>query len=378
MYMPTERKEGAQRRRGVGFSRAKGPAEHMSWTSLAVYLALVLAWLLYCGLHTFHIGRMPLPRSQALAIGVSFAAFVSLAAAWVMLGLRVLGRRLGWSHQPGLLDRRWVRVALLLLLVLSAGAYLYGRYVEPRWLVVRELRLGQAGRDAVRIAVISDLHITKDGPPWTELARAVNDTRPDMILLLGDTLNRGAALPVLHRVLGAMKAPRGKFAVRGNWEAWYWSQLPLLEGTGFRWLQGPSPTVTRTVRGITVHLAGLPYRDGRAPGDAEALVSRLPADGGWRLFLYHTPDLAPVPSADLYLAGHTHGGQVALPFFGALVTLSHHGKRFERGRVQVGRTVVYTNPGIGVEPMIPLRVGVRPEVTLVKLGRRGATTGVAR
>jgi predicted MPP superfamily phosphohydrolase len=89
------------------------------------------------------------------------------------------------------------------------------------------------------------------------------------------------------------------------------------------------------------------------------------------VLLYHTPDLAPqVPSADLYLAGHTHGGQISLPFFGALVTLSRHGKRFERGRVQVGRTVVYTNPGIGVEPAIPLRLGVPPEVTLVRLGER--------
>jgi hypothetical protein len=331
----------------------------------------VAAWLLYCGLHTFHIGRMPLPRSQALAIGVSFAVFVSLAAAWVMLGLRVLGKRLGWSQEPNLLDRTWVRVALLALLVLAAAAYLYGRYVEPRRLVVRDLALGQVEADSVRIAVISDLHISEDRPPWTKLAAKVNGTRPDMILLLGDTLNREAALPVLQRALKQMKAPEGKFAIRGNWEAWYWSHLPLLDGTGFRWLDEKAPTVTRNIRGVTVHLVGLPYRDDRPRGDAEALLSRLPDDDGWRLFLYHTPDLATrVPSADLYLAGHTHGGQIALPLFGALVTLSRHGKRFERGRTQVGSTVVYVNPGIGVEPIIPLRLGVPPEVTLVRLGRR--------
>ena len=58
----------------------------------------------------------------------------------------------------------------------------------------------------------------------------------------------------------------------------------------------------------------------------------------------------------------------SIPFFGALVTLSRYGKRFERGLYRVGDTHLYVNPGIGVEPMVPLRIGVRPEVTLFVLG----------
>jgi len=370
-------------------------------TPLLLYLGALVWWTLFCAYHTFHIGRMPLPRSQAVALGLTFALGLSLAAAWVALGLRLAARLLARtagglfrgasSSEPGKttdeplhpLDRRWIRVCLLTLLVLAVGLYLYGRYVEPRSLVVRELSLGRPasravsgsrarpalqGRPpaerAVRIAVISDLHM--DGRPWTELAATVNRTRPDLILMLGDTLNRRRALPALHQTLRAMRAPGGKFAVQGNWEAWYWHDLPLLEGTGFRWLRG---AMTLHLHGVRVHLVGLPYRDGDHGRRAERLLSRLPRPG-WRVFLYHTPDMAlDVPSADLYLAGHTHGGQISLPFFGALVTLSRYGKRFERGAKRVGRTLVYTNPGIGVEPMIPLRIGVRPEVTLVKLGQ---------
>ena len=334
---------------------------------LLVHLALVTAWLVYCGVHTFHIGRMPLPRGQALALGGTFALAVSLLGAWALLGLRLLRRLLGGTPDPSIFDRRWVQLGLLLLLALCAALFVYGRHVEPRWLVVRELALGQPTGQPVRIAVISDLHISGDRSPWTDLARTVNATDPDLILLLGDTLNRGAALPVLHRTLSAMRARHGKYAVQGNWEAWYWNELPLLEGTGFRWLDHHA--ISRTIHGIPLHLLGLPYRDGDHGNRAERLLVRLPRPG-WRIFLYHTPDMADeVPSADLYLAGHTHGGQVSLPLYGALVTLSRHGKRFERGRSQVGRTVVYVNPGIGVEPMIPLRIGVRPEVTLVTLGR---------
>jgi predicted MPP superfamily phosphohydrolase len=156
--------------------------------------------------------------------------------------------------------------------------------------------------------------------------------------------------------------------VHGNWEAWYWGDLPLLAGTGFRWLHDRRTSIE--IKGQTLHLVGLPYRDDATGAAAERLLSRIRGPG-WRILLYHTPDLAEeVPSADLYLAGHTHGGQIALPFYGALVTLSRHGKRYERGLRRNGNTLVYVNPGIGVEPMVPLRIGVRPEVTLLTLGAR--------
>jgi len=333
---------------------------------LLLYLVALLAWLVYCAVHTFFIGRMPLPRGQAVALGAVIALALSLIGTWGLMGLRGLRRLFGAAPDPLWLDRPWARIGLLALLGLTAALVIYGRYVEPRWLVVRELALGGPAQRPVRIAVISDLHISGDRAPWTGLAAAVNATNPDLILMLGDTLNRASALPVLHRALAAMRAREGKYAIRGNWEAWYWHDLPLLQGTGFRWLDGRP--VTRQIHGIHVHLCGLSYRDGDHDGRGEAMLTRLPP--GWRLFLYHTPDMAPdVPSADLYLAGHTHGGQISFPFYGALVTLSRHGKRFERGRVQLGRTTVYVNPGIGVEPMIPLRIGVRPEITLVTLGR---------
>ncbi len=333
-----------------------------------LWLVACVGFVLWSGCRTFHVGRMVLPRSQAVALALCIVALATLVLGWLRLLGWSLGRRAGWGGGPSLLDSVAVRGFLAASLVAVVLLFAYGRWVEPRWVAVRELDLGELTgiEEPVRIAVISDLHVEGWRRPWAGLAERVNALRPDLIVFLGDTLNRAAALPALRRVLGSMSAPHGKLAVRGNWDVWYWGNLVLLGGTGFEWLDGERRL---RVRGQDLRLVGLPYADGETGLRARRLLE-LPAPG-WRLFLYHTPDLAPrLRSADLYLSGHTHGGQVSLPLFGALVTLSDHGKRFERGRYELGSTTLYVSPGIGVEPLIPLRLGVRPEVLLVRLGRK--------
>lgn len=90
--------------------------------------------------------------------------------------------------------------------------------------------------------------------------------------------------------------------------------------------------------------------------------------------MYHSPDLVedlPPNAVDLYVAGHTHGGQVALPFYGALVTLSRFGKKYEAGLYHVGDTTLYVNRGIGMEggPAPRVRFCARPEITVFEIGR---------
>jgi predicted MPP superfamily phosphohydrolase len=91
------------------------------------------------------------------------------------------------------------------------------------------------------------------------------------------------------------------------------------------------------------------------------------------LFLYHTPDLileaAGTGRVDLYCAGHTHGGQVALPVYGALVTLSKFGKKYESGLHREGQTSLYVTRGVGMEGGSAPRVRffARPEITVIEL-----------
>ncbi|MHC4240332.1 MAG: hypothetical protein ACYSUC_11380 [Planctomycetota bacterium] len=72
-------------------------------------------------------------------------------------------------------------------------------------------------------------------------------------------------------------------------------------------------------------------------------------------------------NVDLYLAGHTHGGQIALPFYGALITLSKFGKKYESGMHKVDDTVLYVNRGIGGHAW-SMRFFARPEITVFDIG----------
>jgi predicted MPP superfamily phosphohydrolase len=89
----------------------------------------------------------------------------------------------------------------------------------------------------------------------------------------------------------------------------------------------------------------------------------------FRIFLYHTPDLAPEAAQagmDLQLSGHTHGGQLRIPFYGALYAASLYGKAFESGRREIGNLTLYVSRGIGLEGggAPRMRFNCPPEIVL--------------
>lgn len=156
------------------------------------------------------------------------------------------------------------------------------------------------------------------------------------------------------------------FAVRGNWDVWYWYNQNLFEGTGVRALNGEPEKIE--INGVPIRLAGIFVDSERKTAET---IRQIPKNE-FSIFLYHYPDLIePVSDAeiDLYCAGHTHGGQVAMPFYGALVTLSKFGKKYEGGTYEVGKTSLNVNRGIGMEggntPRV--RFWARPEITVIDI-----------
>jgi len=152
---------------------------------------------------------------------------------------------------------------------------------------------------------------------------------------------------------------------------------PVLEAAGITVLEDRAAEV-RTGR-YHLWVMGVTCTHDRA-ADADRL-RRLLAEappGALTLLLYHTPDLMPQAAAlgvDLYLAGHTHGGQWRLPGFGAIVTSSRYGKRYEAGHYQEGNTHLYVSRGLGLEGFGTPRARFfcRPELVVVDLlGRAGA------
>jgi predicted MPP superfamily phosphohydrolase len=271
--------------------------------------------------------------------------------------------------------RTELRVAALSVFALLGlgGCVAWGVEVEADWLeVTREevptphLPAGQR----LRIVLLSDLHVGGPTRALEALPARVNALSPDLLVYTGDSLNDAAGLPELHRVLSAIQTRYGRFAVKGNHDVWYWGDQDLFGGGVANELQGEP---VRVANGLLT-LCGAPY--GLWPRLARCLDE---APSGLRVVAYHTPDAVEDLASykpDLYLAGHTHGGQVRLPLYGAIATASRYGKKYEMGRYQVGETTLYVTRGVGFEPEPAPRIRFlcRPEIAVIDL----VGTGPAR
>jgi len=251
---------------------------------------------------------------------------------------------------------------------LAAGAGVlciaWGFLVEPYWLEVRRVTVPSAkvpaGSRGIRIVHISDLHCDPKPRLEERLPGVIAAERPDLIVFTGDALNSPAGLPIFQRCMRELATIAPLFCVKGNWDF----QRGIFDGTGARELDDARERIE--VGGVPVQVCGVAFgREIKIP----SLLRETPREE-LTVFLHHYPDeihAAAEAGVDLYCAGHTHGGQVALPFYGALVTLSRFGKRFEGGLYRVGSTWLNVNRGIGMEGGRAPRVRfcARPEVTVI-------------
>jgi predicted MPP superfamily phosphohydrolase len=300
---------------------------------------------------------------MTFAESIRVGLFVTAVVAVLFFAARTLIGVLG-----GTIKKSWKTHSILGLAAAGILCMLYGRLVEPYWLSVSRVSIASPkvprGAQPVRIAHISDVH--SDPSPRLEerLPAAIAAEKPDVIVFTGDSLNSPDGLPVFKAFLKKLSAIAPTFVVKGNWDTWFWSDLALFDGTGAVELNGAGRVLR--VRGIKVGIAGLAVENERS---LDRALAGIPQDA-LSVFLYHTPDLIKEVSlrqVDLYCAGHTHGGQVALPGYGALITFSKFGKQYEAGLYREGKTSLYVNRGIGMEGgSVPrVRFWARPELTII-------------
>jgi len=308
-----------------------------------------------------HISAIELASAFAV---VGFLASIYVIEAFLLLRafvIKLMNRRV----PSGLRTKPALTVHALAVIIIIFG--LYGYFIEPYWLDVREvtLKTGKLKNITLTIAQISDLHCDTRLRNELKLASIINSFRPDLVVFTGDAVNTLKAVPVFENTLGAMEAGIGKFAVRGNFDTVYYGNVDLFSGTGFEDLDKKAVRLTKG--GEEFYISGLDYiyHNTLWPG----VLGQVPPDR-YSIFLYHTPSLiesiAPSYNVDLYLSGHTHGGQVAVPFYGAILTFSKYGKKYEAGLYKVGPVALYVNRGIGMEGgFVPrIRFFSRPEITI--------------
>jgi predicted MPP superfamily phosphohydrolase len=305
-------------------------------------------------------------NSEKIVALVFLASIATVYALEICLIAAFACRRLKHTKDP---PTRLSKAALLInaLAVIGIICFVYGYFIEPYWVEVTtfEIQTEKLKRTSLRLLHISDTHCER---PRNEkkLVKLVNGLEPDIIVFTGDTLNSPKALPMFKKTLNSLNAKLGKFAVRGNFDVRFWHDLDLFTGTGFKALD--AETVTLQKDGEKFRITGL---NCKYSSRFSEVLAKIP-DDSFSIFLYHFSDLVEELehfNVDLYLCGHTHGGQVAMPFYGALITLSKFGKKYEAGMYNVGDTMMYVNRGIGMEGGIAPRVRflARPEITVFEI-----------
>jgi len=252
---------------------------------------------------------------------------------------------------------------------LATAAAVDGFLVTPGRLRTTDHALGSPGtRPKVRLAQVSDLHLRSMGRLETQLLTALHDSRADLLLFTGDMIDRRLDLWRLETFLRECPAGPRRFAILGNWE--YWAGVPtealerLYDRHGVELLVNRSVEVA--VAGTRVRVTGLDDLRGGRPDPSTALESSAPTPN--HLVLAHCPlcrDSVALPAehpADLMLAGHTHGGQVAV--FGHPLVLPEGSGRYVAGWYRDAGPPMYVSRGIGTS-LLPVRLGTPPELVRI-------------
>lgn len=273
------------------------------------------------------------------------------------------------------MDRRKFLKLMTAGLLAAGGGAAYSTLVAPfRYEIVEQRialpRLGP-GLAGLRAAQISDLHI---GDWFTrghleQLVSLVIAQKTDLVFITGDFLTRGGdterALVDLFDPLRALAAALPVYCILGNHDFYRNADGKLrkmLKEAGAFDVTNGMEVVTRG--GDALHVAGA---GSTLTGDAylRRVSSYVPADSA-AVLLAHEPDVAPYTAElgkfGLQISGHTHGGQVVLPWVGP-IALPRLGQRFPAGLYRLENFQVYTNRGIGMTSL-PVRVNCPPEITV--------------
>ena len=216
---------------------------------------------------------------------------------------------------------------------------------------------------------MSDLHIDLDATLVDSVAAAIAGLPYDVCVITGDFRNStiGAwdeVVPPMRRLVEQIRAP--VYAVLGNHD--FADMVPPLEAAGVRFLVNESAALERG--GTAVYLVGIDDPNIYATHDLDHALRTVPP-GAIKLLLSHSPVIyreAADRGFEALLAGHTHGGQVCLPWGGILVRNDRSPRRFLRGAWRHGDLQGYTSSGTG-SCGIPIRFNCPPEVTLHTLRR---------
>jgi predicted MPP superfamily phosphohydrolase len=353
-------------------------------------VGLALAALLVAG-NAYLVPVLRQARRRGGFPAVIARAYMGLGVGTILLGMAAVAIWLGFLPVGGLLSllgvsAEWVfqifRVVSIPIVATIAGMLLWGFTVGQAHVAHTHLRIALEDLPedlrGLRIVQTSDLHIgnVMEGRRLERLVARINALDPDLVVVTGDifdfdpsVLERGS------RALAGLRARYGVFAVLGNHDTYVGTEKVAAalrdHAPALRLLRGE---VVRVPLSAPLYLAGIddPGRDWTARGvdlpGLQELSDEIPCDGP-TILLVHRPEAFPQANRlgfPLVLAGHTHGGQLALPSFGGHLNLARLVTRYHRGLFRENGSVLYVNRGAGVAgPAV--RINCPREITTIEL-----------
>jgi len=272
---------------------------------------------------------------------------------------------------------------------------LYAYFIEPNRLVVRnktiEIEGWNRSFEGFRVVMVSDIHGGSNyiSPEKIRfIVTKINEQDADIVVILGDFVShRREKVPISERSLKmpiekivnnlkGIKAADGVFAVLGNHDVWYDDKLVYseLERVGIKVLENEVSTIEKNgeellILGLKDHIKVRRWRDF---SEEAKLALEKNKQSGNVIILEHSPDVVKMITGEfsisndikLYLAGHTHGGQVWFPFIGSPLVPSSYGQKYSYGHVKENELDMYITSGIGTS-ILPIRFLVPPEIVVL-------------
>jgi predicted MPP superfamily phosphohydrolase len=257
---------------------------------------------------------------------------------------------------PRISRRKFIAAALLATpCALAADA----KWIEPTWLKVSKVRIGK-NKPAHRFVHFTDLHHKGDRAYLEKVVSTINSLSPDFVCFTGDIIEEEKHLAEALEYLARIKAPM--YGVPGNHD--YWSKVSFepihrcFNTNGGAWLLDER----RRIAGGKINLIGI-----TCSHNDQALLPLEPS--ARNILLMHYPAWVKKLGGqkfDLMLAGHSHGGQVRIPFYGALV-VPFAVEDYDLGLFQTAAGPLYVNAGIGYVYSYNFRFNCRPEITVIEI-----------